>query len=934
MQRLLALTVVVLVCGLALAQTTAPVVNGSFEEGAAENLVGWKIDCCDGATFTTRLVEAPVHDGTRALEVSKTNGRGFLLLHTAEPVPVKPDTYYESELFMRVVKREYGGKVYFVNEELDTEGKVIGVRYSPHHIWTPGYMPEGQWKRMWAGWKTGPKAAAVVLRFVVLGNPATLVFDDAALKADVPVRTHPAKVQSSEPPYDEAKALATLAARKVEPASVKMVGGQPQVVVGTKTYAPLIHNGSFWSPENTKFGGFGKAGLHLQTLAVQLGPQVAQNLIWDYPKEIEFGFVQKMLRKVASADPEAQVIMLVRVNLPRQWGLDHPDEVYTNEKSERVVADGHPKRIGTPEQPNEYWEPSYGSPAAREAVVGALRKLGEWVKTHEEGKMVAGWMICGGSDGQFFNNGWPGYALDHSPGQLQGYRLWLQEEYGTVEKLREAWGDPQVTFETATMPTEAERDSTGLFHGLKGPGRRIVDAVRFDNVAPTRAVRMFAKALKESVGRPTFAITYYPDAVYDGGSNKFAVTDLLAGDEIDGAVSVQEYGNWRSPGGTGGTTGSWGPYRLRGKLHIAEIDYRSYLSGMAGPIYDEEGLGATLTAEGFRAQVMRDIAAQCSRGMGAWFYDMGGIWYDDPPLWATITEARKMMEWSHRAEAPAPDAQVAVFVDEAAGCLVGKQNYDLLHRSTNAARLPLNLSGAQYDVHMLGDITNPKLRDYKVYMLLSSFSITKEQMAALKAKARRAGRTLVVVGPPGGASLDYPEPLKAFEELTGLKGTMLPAKTSLAAVRSGDDALLRDVPEMLVYGGTHADPLVVAEDPSATTLGTFVSGGKVADVVKRGRDGTVVYIAAPGGFTPELVRNIAMEAGVPTVGTAGQVTYAGCGVAAVHRIVPGEAAVRFAEKVDLIDPATGKVAEEGVKEWKVGGELWETGTVWWRKAGR
>jgi hypothetical protein len=914
------------------AATPVPLPNPSFETGTVEDLGGWTVTACEGGQVKLSLVEKPTHEGARALVIEKTNGLGYLLLHNTTPIPIKPGTEYRCALQLRVLQRQFGGKVYFVNEELDAAGKITGVRYSPNHIWLAPYLPEGQWKQMWAQWTSAPTAAAVNLRLAIVGNAATLAVDDLTLVQDPGIVKYPGKVQSSEPPYDEARAQATFARRQPQPASVQMIGGQPQFVIGGKPVAPIIHNGSFWRPTNSKFAGFGKAGLHLQTLAVQLGPQEAENSLWPYPGDLQFAYLDKMLRHIAAADPEAQVILLVRCDLPRQWGLDHPDEVFANEDGSRVVSDGHPARVGTPEKPTEYWPSSYGSPTYQAAVIGALQQIGDWLRTHESGELVVGWFVCGGNDGQFFNNNLGPRTLDYSPGELQGFRLWLREEYGTVAKLREAWGDPQVTFETAPMATGGQWHSAILFHALRGPGRRVVDSVRFDNLAPARAVRRFARTLKAAIGRPTFALTYYPDAIHDGGSNKYAVSELLAGDEIDGATAVQEYGQWRNVGGTGCTNATWGAYRLRGKVHIAEIDYRTYLSSMAGPIYDPEGLGATLTADGFRAQVRRDVAASCARGMGMWFYDMGGIWYDDPPLWEVISEARRMIEWSHRQGAPAPSAQMAVFVDEAAGSVIDPDQFGVLHTATNAARLALNLSGVPYDLYLLRDLANPKLPDYRVIVLLDAFSLSRAELTALKARCRKAGRTLVVCGPPGGASEDHPDPTKAFTDLTGWRSEILPEKTVFTTVRAApeSDPLLRDVPEVLSYGGSAPLPWVVPAEPKLKVLGTFVGAGKPSHVIARPAQGTLMYIAVPGAFTPELLRNLAAEAGIRTLGTPGQATYLGCGVAAVHRITPDAATVRFGAPVDLLDPLTGEVTARRVREWTPTADLLDTGLVYYR----
>ncbi|MBU0606576.1 MAG: hypothetical protein KKI08_01765, partial [Armatimonadetes bacterium] len=297
-----------------------------------------------------------------------------------------------------------------------------------------------------------------------------------------------------------------------------------------------------------------------------------------------------------------------------------------------------------------------------------------------------------------------------------------------------------------------------------------------------------------------------------------------------------------------------------------------------------------------------------------------------------ITEARQMVEWSHRKGAPPPSAQMAVFVDEAAGLAIDTDQFGLLHAATSATRLALNLSGVPYDLYLLRDLADPKLPEYKVVVILDAFSLTKPQMAALKNRGRRAGKTLVLCGPPGGASADYPDPARAFTELTGWASEALPEKTVMTTVRAAPDSdpLLRGVPEVLSYGGSYPAPWIVPAEPKLKVLGTFVGSGKPSHVIGRSAQGNLVYIAPPGAFTPELLRNVALEAGIKTLGMPGQATYVGCGVAAVHRIAPDTATVRFAAPVDLLDPLTGQVKLRQVTEWMPEAELLATGLVFYR----
>ena len=52
-----------------------------------------------------------------------------------------------------------------------------------------------------------------------------------------------------------------------------------------------------------------------------------------------------------------------------------------------------------------------------------------------------------------------GWMFDHNPLMLERLREFLRERYGTVEKLREEYGDPTLTFETIQIPRDRLRES-------------------------------------------------------------------------------------------------------------------------------------------------------------------------------------------------------------------------------------------------------------------------------------------------------------------------------------------------------------------------------------------------------------------------------------------------------------------------------------------
>ena len=53
------------------------------------------------------------------------------------------------------------------------------------------------------------------------------------------------------------------------------------------------------------------------------------------------------------------------------------------------------------------------------------------------------------------------YALfDHGPAMTARWRKYLRDTYGSVEKLRAAYGDPALSFDTAQVPTDKLQGKT------------------------------------------------------------------------------------------------------------------------------------------------------------------------------------------------------------------------------------------------------------------------------------------------------------------------------------------------------------------------------------------------------------------------------------------------------------------------------------------
>ncbi len=922
-------TIALLLATVAWGQAPAPLPDPSFEQDPP----AWTLIKAAGAEGTATRVATP-RTGQYALQVAKTSGLGYLLLQSP-PLKVAAGAEMSAVVHLRCEARSYDTLVYFVNVDLDAEGKEIyPVHYSAHHYRRPSHLPPGQWARHPVRWQPNAGAVATRLRVVVAGNPCRLLFDDAEFGPAAKPAVHAGVHNSTEPPFDEAKARANLARRVAQPARCEPVGGRPVISVGDAFRAALIHQGCFWQPAQSRYRGFAAAGVHLQTVAVQMGPLTdLPQTAWKYPQGCDFRNLERDLLQAVGADPLVQVILLVRCDAPRQWTLDHPDHVWTAENGRKwICGDGmHPTHQGEQPGPRETLTASYGSPLYAADLAQRLTELGTYLARSEVGKLVVGFMVGGCNDGQFFD-GSLGGEFDHSPGHQLGFRAWLREQYRDDAALQRAWGEPQARLATATVAPEAARKGLPAFATQPGREQRVADSARYSSVSAARLVRYFARALKRALGRPAFTITYWPDAAHDGGLNRYALAELMDGpDRIDAVATVHDYGEWRQLGGTGGVNGVWGAHRLRGVLPIVELDYRTYRSGMAEP-WGVDQLGATLTAEGFRAQALRDIGAAASRGMGAWFYDMSGGWYDDPALWPTVAESARIMAWAHRPEAPAPAARLAVLVDEEAGWRATPAGMSALHSGTNPQRLALNLSGVPYDYHLLDDVRRTDFPDYRATIVLAGFCLRRPQVAALKQRCLGPGKVLVLPAATGLASPDYPDATALVKDLCGLDLRLRPAGARSTCVAApGSDPLAAGLDPAFVPDGQLALPSLLPVDPRMTVFGRFADGEQApSHAVARTPQGAVVVVNGP--LTPQLVANVAREAGITGGGTAGQVTYVGCGVAVAHRVAPGPLEVRFEQPVDLLATDGTTVVARGQRSWSPEVKLLETAVVLYRAA--
>ena len=660
---------------------------------------------------------------------------------------------------------------------------------------------------------------------------------------------------ASDRPYDENEVRKILAARAPVSGSVQVINGRPVLVASDGARSVVTYKHLLDNPSHTVFA---QAGIHFQ---FALARDEERGSGYD------FSYLEHAILKCLWEDPQAYVIVEMCFDPTREWAQSHLDSVWTADDGKPYVIQlsswwAGPYRKGSDLRQGEILQGSFGAPDYLEWGANKARALGDFLRTHDVGKVVVGFCFWGGNDGEFWPVIWYHFAtptlkdwqLDHSKGSTQGFRQWLREVYhDSVPALREAWDDPSVTFENAELCSEADRVSDQPFFRGKGKAQHVVDSQRWGSVSRNLMLQHWSRAFKTAIGKPAFAMTWSSDALYGLNLGHYAISDLLEGpNRLETTSSTSAYGETREAGGIGRTFLCWGAYRLRGALAVRELDNRPR------------------PAKDFRAQIIRDIGAVAAEDMGVWFYEMGDWYRPRPELWPTLAEANRILEWARREDVPHRPAEMAVFVDEEAGHRAAKNHQEILSAHTMGQQDALNTSGVPYDVYYLDDIRNSETPDYKVYLFLSAFTLNRAQVDAIRCRCAQGGKMLVFLGPVGIGSADYDNPHDLVRELANIPGA------TVMLLQLHDEA---------------------------------------------------------GGLTADFIQGVAKMAGIRTMGTAGQVTHIGNGVAVVHRIQSGPATVVFGSPVDLIDPKDGTtILANAVTEWQPQCELKDTAVVFYRPA--
>ena len=508
----------------------------------------------------------------------------------------------------------------------------------------------------------------------------------------------------------------------------------PKIVLNGRKVDALLYNAPYpWHYDEAKtqekIANFHQGGIDLLSLGIETN-------CWRADGSIDEQRIASTLYRALMLNPDAYLNLSINLNGAPRWWMDaHPEELMD-------YANGGVDPAATVPIYNVR-APSYASPKWRADATDYLRRVVAFVESIPAGKRVFSYRVDYGIYREWHYYGMKAGLPGTCPAMRAAFRNYLSKKYLTDEALRAAWRTPQVTLSTAEIPDAAARlASIADGETLRDPveSRAVVDFLHAMQGEMRDLVIACDRAVKEACAYRKLCGNYhgylfgmeYPveawhlenEAVLASGVVDWqASPNLYSNREVDDA----EFG--RSPVES---------YTLRGKLAIQEHDSRTCLA-----VEETYHRHVTTPAQSV-ATLARDFAQTLCRNAGCWYMDFARDWYNDPEILAFF---RKLAPIRALATHNAPVSRVAIVGDLESIYYhkITTRNIDLCF-DCNAQEL--THAATPFDVLLFGDLQNPQVRDYQVYIFPDLFYLTPEKAAVVE-KLRAAGKDLVWLYAPG-----------------------------------------------------------------------------------------------------------------------------------------------------------------------------------------
>jgi hypothetical protein len=629
---------------------------------------------------------------------------------------------------------------------------------------------------------------------------------------------------------------------------------------------------------------------------------------WLAPDRFDFSEVDARAVRVLSAHPQAFLLPRIYVAAPRWWVERYPDECV-------VALSSGGTRIDF-EEPAGHRPGSWASERWRTDMGRALHRFIQHLRTAPYADRVLGVMICAGTTEEWMLPGsntaeW----TDYSPPAIEGFRQWLTTRYGSDEQLRAAWHDSQVALDNAAPPHIAEAMAAGTGEFVDpDKGQRLTDWWLYTSDLTADTIEHFAHVAKEASAGEWLCGTFYgyvvqfsePRIVRCG---HLAIDRLARSPHLDFFSSPTLYSHRSlAAGGYSTFMSLTDTFRLHGKLWWNENDLRTFRV-LDVPVANVEQIDRRQTPRETRDLLWRELGNVLAHGCTQWYFDMGGGWYDDPDLLATVRRQAEVAELAlHRERSSV--SEVAVVVDPLAftqQTVFSRVNsWLVLGQIAELGRM-----GTPFDLVSLADIE--QLPPRKLWVFLNLFGPDEQQVERIHARLKRDGAVgLFIYGCGHLQGADGVKRLTGMTIVADEARRKADVRVLAASLGLSDDVEYgtgsRVGPSR--FDGAEITPTFRVDDADAEVLGVD-SQSQQPGLCKTRMDGwTSVYSAAPC-VSAAVLRALATSAGVHVYIDEDAVVYANASLLSITVVEPGRRRILLPQPVNVVDAISGqRVAEQ------------------------
>lgn len=473
---------------------------------------------------------------------------------------------------------------------------------------------------------------------------------------------------------------------------------------------------------------------------------------WNADGTVNYNAVREKVYQPLLNNPDAYLNVAISFNVPPEWWMDeNPDEL-------TGYAIGKPDPAMTDSVQNSR-SPSYASEKWSRDVTKFISEVVTYLESLPISKRIFSYQVNQGVYREWHYTGMRANMPDVSRPMLLAFRKYLSEKYSTDEALQKAWNNPDVTLATAEIPDKNLRNAT-IFNGggLRDPIEHasVIDFLHCMQYAMRDLLLACDKAVKDACNYNKLVGNYFGYLFgmhYPVEAWHLELDNVLDSNVVDWNASPNVYTHRDIENAEFGRS-AVESYTLRGKLNIQEHDSRTHL--VPGNYYCHAA-----NAEQSVSILARDFGQSLCRNAGFWFLDFGTDWYNDPLIFDFFRKIKPILKL---ADHNPPASEVAIIADlESVYYHRISTTYIDLMFDCNCNEL--THSGTPFDVLYLNDLENPKVRDYKVYVIANLFYLTPEKKAIIE-KLRKAGKNIVWLYAPGYLNADGHD-VKNIKDLTG-----------------------------------------------------------------------------------------------------------------------------------------------------------------------